>query len=112
MKSSVIISIIIASLALGPTISSTKFAHFSILDLLPYADLLDGAFDRGCMDITINNYEDCLVLANNHEQLTKRFIPRYWLQQNRGRVFGKAKARMFNFFRILKKANGMVNGNC
>ena len=106
MKSSVIISIIIASLALGPTISSTKFAHFSILDLLLYADLLDGAFDRGCMDITNSDryyYEDCLVLANHdHEQLTKRFIPRYWLQKNRGRVFGNAKAKMYNFFRILK----------
>ena len=76
MKSSVIFSIIIASLALGPTISSTKFAHFSILDLLLYADLLDGAFDRGCMDIPINYYEDCLVLAN-HEQLTKRSIPQH-----------------------------------
>ena len=102
MKSSVIISIIIASLALGPTISSTKFAHFSSLELLCYADLLNGAFDRGCMDI--GKLEDCLVLANG-EQLTKRFIPRYWLQKNRGRVFGNTKAKMYNFFTILKKAN-------
>ena len=102
MKSSVFISIIIVLLAFGPIPSSTKFANISSFDLLHYANLLNGAIDRGCMDI--EKLEDCLVLAN-HEQLTKRFIPRYWLQQNRGRVFGKAKAKMFNFFRILKKAN-------
>ena len=74
MKSSVFISIIIVLLAFGPIPSSTKYTHFSSFDLLPYADLLNGAIDRGCMDI--GNLEDCLVLAN-HEQLTKRSIPQY-----------------------------------
>ena len=79
MKSSVFISIIIVLLAFGPIPSSTKFANVSSFDLLHYADLLNGAIDRGCMDI--GNLEDCLVLANLEQltrlRLTKRSIPQY-----------------------------------
>ena len=69
MKTSVFISITIVLLAFGPIPSSTKFVYFPSFDLSHYANLLNGAIDRGCMDN--GNLEDCLVLAN-HEQLTKR----------------------------------------